>query len=600
LLGYRTLERPSLLGSVPFGAETNPVPTESAILQITTGTELRLRTELARWADMETASELASEKARVFNLLSYTNNSVTIASDRLSLLPYYTARWGEGTLVCSSIRHMFACSEVSREIDDQGVFEFLCCGTALGGRTLHREVRLSTAGQVIRWERGKGLRIDRSGRTRIPPANPALAASVAADRIAGLIRDSLSKLPAPGLLPLTGGFDSRLIACFTASLPLKPRMVTFGYPRHDEIRVARAAANILGSSTTVFRPPHPDILELIPLWLECLEGQVDTHTLFIANLLSFPAKEGTPLYHGFIGDTLSGAQLHLAPIEAATEPEIAQGAASRYFGDISGQACEALHLGTSVKGVIEDIQVELVTDAAPHQTVTLWMLENIQRRLNGSQLLYIGWRFMPAPVFYYGPLMESWLSVPRIALDDRTVLRYLYQKHFPKIATLPHAEHDPRLIPRSLPALKYLSGWLSRRYARRILRRLKFPTEKLEARSYIWALWHGTTPEQRRKELERLEETFSLFESRFGWNAPRRTNSLWKACTQVQRKQALLLRRMYLLGEYVRSIPEAASAQPFDVRQGATDHTATVDPDELPAGAGAGQALGMARASSVG
>ena len=569
-MGYRTLERPSLLGFVPFGAETNRIPTESVILQVTTGTELRLRTELARSADMETASELASEKARIFNLLSYTGNSVTIASDPLSLLPYYTARWGEGTLVCSSIRHLFACSDVRQEIDDQGVFEFLCCGTALGGRTLHREVRLSTAGQVIRWERGKGLRIDRSGRTRIPPANPAMAAPVAADRIAGLIRESLSKLPAPGLLPLTGGFDSRLIACFTASLQLKPRMLTLGYSRHDEIRVARAAAKILGSTTTVFQPPHPDVLELIPLWLECLEGLADARTLFMGNLLSFPAEEGTPLYHGFIGDTLSGALLNWIPIEAATEPEeIARGAASHFFRGISEQAGEALHLGASVKGAIEDIQAELVTGAAPHQTFTLWNLENIQRRLTGSQLLYIGRRFMPAPVFYYRPLMEFWLSVPRIALDDRTLLRYLYQKHFPKIATLPHAEHDPRLIPRSLPALKYLSGWLSRRYAGRILRRLRFPTEKLEARSYIWALWHGTTPEQRRKEWERLEETFGLFESRFGWNAPRPADGVWRACTELEPKQVLLLRRMYLLGEYVKSIPEAVSMQPFDVKQGA-------------------------------
>ena len=295
---------------------------------------------------MGTAGELAREKARIFNLLSYTGNSVTIASDPLSLLPYYTARWGEDILVCSSIRHLFACCEVSREIDRQGVFEFLCCGTALGGRTLHRQVRLSAAGQVMRWERGKGVRIDRSGRTNIPRVDPAMAAPVAADRLAGLIRESLNKLPAPGLLPLTGGFDSRLIACFTTSLQLKPSMLTLGYPRHDEIRVARAAAKILGSTTTVFPPPHPDVLELIPLWLECLEGLADARTLFMANLLSFPAEEGTPLYHGFIGDTLSGALLNAIPIEVARGPEeIARGVASYFFRGISEQAGEVLHLG---------------------------------------------------------------------------------------------------------------------------------------------------------------------------------------------------------------------------------------------------------------
>ncbi|HVN45618.1 MAG TPA: hypothetical protein VMT66_10210 [Steroidobacteraceae bacterium] len=111
-MGYRTLERPSLLGFIPFGAEASPLPEESAILQVMTGTELRLRTELARSADLESARELAAEQARIFNLLCYTRDAVTIASDPLGVLPYYTARWGEGTLVCSSLWHLFACADV--------------------------------------------------------------------------------------------------------------------------------------------------------------------------------------------------------------------------------------------------------------------------------------------------------------------------------------------------------------------------------------------------------------------------------------------------------------------------------------------------------
>jgi hypothetical protein len=69
--------------------------------------------------------------------------------------------------------------------------------------------------------------------------------------------------------------------------------------------------------------------------------------------------------------------------------------------------------------------------------------------------------------------------------------------------------------------------------------------------------------------LEGLEETFGLFESRFGWDAPRPDDALWRACTEVERKQVLLLRRMYLLGDYAKSVPEAPSTQRFEVKQGA-------------------------------
>ncbi len=526
-----------------------------------------LKSEFARnWTDLgdeESTKAFAFDTVRMFNLISCKKDSITVLSDRLSLLPYYTAQVNRGTLVCSSIRHMFAaCPELSQELDDQGVFEFLCCGTGFGTRTLHKYVRLSSAGQVIRWEQGKGPKIDRSGRTKISSANAAMAASVAVDQISDCIRESLGKLPSPGLLTLTGGFDSRLIACFAASLKLSPHMVTLGYPRHDEIRVARAVAQTLGGTTTVVPPAHPDVLELVPVWLECLEGLADTQTLFMANLLSFPASEGTPLYHGFIGDTLSGALLDRIPIETAKEPEeIAKGAAAYFLSDISPDAGEALNLSASIEGAVEDIQAELVTDVAPHQAFTLWNLENIQRRFVGHQLLYVGQRFMPAPVFYYRPLMDLWLSVPRMALDNRTLLKHLFQKRFPKIATLAHAEHVPSMIPRSLPSMKYLSGWLSRRYRMRILRKLRFNTEKMEAGTYAWALWHGTTPQQRKKELQGVEETFSLLQSRLRWNAPRPTNTLWTKCTSLERKQSLMLRRLYLLGEYVKSLPEPVGAE---------------------------------------
>jgi hypothetical protein len=337
-------------------------------------------------------------------------------------------------------------------------------------------------------------------------------------------------------------------------------MVTLGYPRHNEIRVARAVAQMLNGETTIFPPPHPDVLELVPLWLECLEGLADVQTLFIANLLSFPEREGTALYHGFIGDTLSGARLDEILIETASEPEaIAKCAATSYFSAISPHAGEALQLSASIKSGVQDIQAEMVTDVAPHQTFTLWNLENIQRRFVGDQLLYVGRRFMPAPVFYYRPLMELWLSVPRMALDNRTLLKYVFQKHFPKIATLPHAEHVPTAMPRSLAGLKYLSGWLSRRYGAKILGKLKFNREKIEDNSYIWSLWHGTTPRQRKKELQGLEDTLSLLQSRLGWNVPRPTDTLWATCASSERKQLLMLRRLYLLGEYAKSLPEPMS-----------------------------------------
>ncbi len=559
-IGYRTQREPYLLGSIPFStAEKREEELQQHIwTRVTAGTEINTRSELANISRLEDAVRYAGNKLRLFNLIVCEPHALEISSDPLGVLPFYMAEVDGGTLICSSIRHLLlAYPELSREIDEQAVFEFLCCGAPLGPRTFHKRVRLVSAGQVIHCDRDKGLRIDRSNRIRVLPPDPGLGTANAANQVASLIRESFEKLPSPGIITLTGGFDSRLITCFAFEQKRPVRMVTLGYPRFEETQVAQAVASQFGTTTKVFPPPHPDILDLVPLWLGTLEGLADAHTLFIANLLSLPDPDGTPIYHGFIGDTLSGALLPLISKDTATTPEeLAGNAAAHFFGGVAPDAAERLRLSASVKAAIQDIQDEMLLGVAPHQTTILWNLENIQRRLVGHQLLYVGQRFMPVPVFYYRPLMEYWLSLPRMALDNRALLAYMYQTRWPKMSTLPHAEHTPTFIPRTRPAVQYLAGWILRRYGWRAARKFGLDVEKFESRSEAWALWHGTTEVQRKKELRGLDETLGVLRSRLGWDAPTPTDGLWSSSVSIGRKQLLMLRRMYLLGEYSKSLPE--------------------------------------------
>ncbi len=134
-MGYQAVEQSCLLGFVPFGPEDAFGQQQSLILHVMPGTEVRIRSELSSLNDRESATTFAYDIVRLFNLISISleKDLITILSDRLSLLPCYTARVDGGMLVCSSVRHMFAaCPELSQELDGQGVFEFLCCGTAFG------------------------------------------------------------------------------------------------------------------------------------------------------------------------------------------------------------------------------------------------------------------------------------------------------------------------------------------------------------------------------------------------------------------------------------------------------------------------------------
>lgn len=561
-IGYTTLRNPTLLGFVPTSPDESPTDLPLDLLHVTPGTGFAIASLPSKLAPGTDLKRFAGDELRLFNLISCQEDSLQICSDPLGVLPYYWAKLPDGLVVCSSVRHILqAFPHLFGSLDDQGAFEFLCCGTPFANRTLHKGIRLASAGQVIRWRRRRGADIDRRERISVAAPDPTIATTTAADQIAALIQESLQKLPSPAVLPLTGGFDSRLIAGFAMSLKLNPRMVSMGYGSHDEIKVARALANLLGTKTKVFAPHHRSILDLLPLWLECSAGLADAQALFLANLIYLPEPDGAPVYHGFIGDTLSGARLNAFGLEQAkTLEETAFSVANNFFSNISPRAPETLRLSASLEQVREDILGELIPNAAPYQAFVAWNLETMQRRFVGQQFLYIGKRLMPAPVFYYKPLMELWLSQPRMALDFRTLLGQIFRRCFPNLVSLPHSEHVPQEIPRTIPSLKYVLGWMGRSYSLKALRKLKFNTERLENRAYIWSMWHGMTPKERELELQRLEETFSLLESRLGWNAPLPVDTLWNECASTRHRQLLLLRRMHLLGEYAESLPDASVA----------------------------------------
>ncbi len=560
-LGYTFLAEPCPMGFL--GREEEPPGTVPPfeLLHVPPGTAIGLK-QLSHLApDAQPAMKYPGESLRVFNAISCGRDSVEIASDPLGILPYYSLQLPDAMFLCSSLRHLLqAYPEQTRPMDDQGVFEFLCCGTPFAQRTLHKQIQLAPAGQVVYWDRGRGLRTDRSRRLTLQAPDAGIATATAAGKMIGYVRESLERLPSPAVLPITGGFDSRLIAACATALNLKPHMVTLGYYRHDEVRLAQAVAKTLGTQTEVHAPRYPNVLDLMPLWLEASEGLADAQSLFIGNLLSLPLPDGAPIYHGFLGDALSGGRLNLVQLETATSPEeIAQAIVNHFFGGIAPEAAETFRLSASLPQATEDVLGNLVSGFLPHQTFLLWHLETLQRRFVGQQLLYLGRRFMPLPVYYYSPLMAFALTLPRMALDFRTLMKQIFQLHFPELATLPHADYAPNVIPSTLAGLRYVSGWGLRRLGGAVLRRARLRAPDGQPGSYIWALWHDTTAAQRKLELERLHETCKLFESRLGWRIPHPEDAVWSKCSATERKQMLLLRRMYLLGEYVNGLPEATS-----------------------------------------
>ena len=65
------------------------------------------------------------------------------------------------------------------------------------------------------------------------------------------------------------------------------------------------------------------------------------------------------------------------------------------------------------------------------------------------------------------------------------------------------------------------------RWAVRVGSRLGLDGRALHLRSYVWDLWHGTTPGQARRQMEAIHERHGRLASVLGWSLPPPETTPW-------------------------------------------------------------------------
>ncbi len=366
--------------------------------------------------------------------------------------------------------------------------------------------------------------------------------------------DRLRAITAPEslgwLMPLTGGFDSRLLACAASAFSLRPSLRTLGKPHHAEVQVARLVADSLGLPHEV-QEPRRDILDMLDLWLAVSEGQLDSHTVFISHLLESGHPAAGLITHGFLGDALAGAHINwLTDEELRARETVVTGLVRHFTGGYVRDFGSRLGLPVSFEDLRRDCADALPEQGEPYQAFVIWDMENRQRRFVGPQLLYLGTRFRALAPNYDHRLMDLWLAMPKMALEHRTLLRRLFRERFPNVAAIPHCEERPAEIPRTLALARYTATVLGRTLAERVHIKLAGRRQFAHKRdNYIWSVWHGATEQQHRRLQQELSDRFRS-DLLPGWKIPEPTAAWLQTLTSDPERQSLLLRRMVLLARW--------------------------------------------------
>ncbi len=497
------------------------------------------------------------ERAHLHNLILRTPGRMRISSDLLGLLPYYAAELSGGLLVSSSVSDLFGCfPELVRPVDPVGMAEYLAGSYCRGRRTCHGRVRSSGAGEVLLWERSTGAAVLEQA-YEAPEVEGGSTLEALVEGIVGAMRHAVAAFlggDEEPVVPLTGGFDSRLIASCLRGLGVDFQAVTMGLRHHEEVRVARRVAQVLGVDHRVLRPKG-DLLDRLDLWLDTLEGQAGYGTLYITHLLDGGFPSGTTLLHGLLGGPVAGSPTEwLKKDEPANLESFRRAVYERSFGALQEGFLEALNLDMTVASLAETLVPVLPEAPHPHQGMVLWDLHQRQRRGMATQVHYLGAEYRVGVPFSVRAVLDACLRVPRAATGKRVLPAKWCEAAWPPLATLPHCEEEPSVIPSRDPRiLSYVLHryWDRARYgvARRAMPWLRLREDK----GYIWGFWFGGTDEQRRRLTSALGQGGEVVAEVLGWD-PRHSAGpeFWTRLARTDRQSDQMLRSYYLLTEYCR------------------------------------------------
>ncbi|TQV80801.1 asparagine synthase-related protein [Denitrobaculum tricleocarpae] len=452
----------------------------------------------------------AANKAQLYNLLLVSKTKLEIESDILGLKPFYVATLEEGTLVASKLIDLFRIrEELIKPIDSFGLAQLILTGHPFRSRTIHTQVRRSETGERLSWTKDSREVSSSRPRRLKPSADVRSDAGLleAVHEIDSAISDSVKRHTVDAARPLniglSGGFDSRILAAILHKQNEAIHGYTYGHWHHREVRTAKRISRELGIEHKILPYPLDNHFHQMELFFSEMEGQSDSTSVQIANLMRINAPAGTPLLHGFMSDAV--AVTRFSDQKNGVTPKnrdqasfnlassmIKSDAHARYVSELVGADID-------VMSICNEIRNDMTSDGLAYHAAVLWDVENRQRRYIAGHLPMLGQKYDVIAPFYDEKLMSIWFSLPRISLDERYLQRQQLAKLYPNLAKIPHSEETAPITPSLSNQLRLLID--------SVLRKSFIPTyQKIVGyrTSNIWSLSGGMATNEQRLKMQSL------------------------------------------------------------------------------------------------
>jgi len=388
--------------------------------------------------------ELPWEGRCVLIRISPDGRDWTIWSDWVGALPVFHASLREGA-VASSIEPIVveAAGLGSREMSRRGIVEMLVHGHFLGTDTLYERMHTLPADSVSCWQNGRF-----TGSAMLWTVEPSDSRwdrgweELVEEMYHQTYRAISSALRQDDrwILPLSGGMDSRLIACVGADEGVNLQAYTYGPAAWSEPIYARQVADALETPWQRVDVGVDYLSDYTPMWFDWFGSSLHAHGMYqMPFLLSCIGQPGV-IPDGFYGNNLAGGD-HPSAGLLSREHEGWQAFRNGYFTHWRPSELTAL-VSFDPAPALEEMAdiVEMQLSRVEHwpfyhqrNAIDMW---NRQQRFTFYQPMMYDYFKGAASPFMDRTYARFCMSLPRLALEGRRLQREMLERYWPQVAEI--------------------------------------------------------------------------------------------------------------------------------------------------------------------
>ncbi|MGD9497486.1 MAG: asparagine synthase-related protein [Armatimonadota bacterium] len=410
---------------------------------------------------LHSGSELAEriEGDFVIVISDPSEKRLLVLNDRLGLVPHYVADEPGLFAMAPNLSAVACLPGVDDEVDMVGLADLLTFGYILADDTIVRGVKVLPPASASEYREGR-WRTRSYWELRVEPGRtPRASTQEHIERIGELMSDAVRRcVPTDGqvTVSLSGGLDSRLVACALHREGIEFEAFTRGAEDSCEVRFSRLLCERLGIRQRTVRPRHDQAWERL-VWLAARQdGMLNVvHNFGASHAISDCAEDTSCLVTGFLGGPVAGHPL--TPAARLLAP-------SRVADYALGQhtVCPRDQVAAVAPGVARTAEqgIERVGDLLTAAEGTPGWAAALQFNLAQRQRKYMNYgnaafrgQFECAMPIATAAVVDYFMGLPFGRLFLRTLYRQAIGSLFPAVADIPNDFVD---LPPSASRLRVL------------------------------------------------------------------------------------------------------------------------------------------------